>query len=140
MSDIPEEYQISDEEIDRVWGNANFGGRNKRQVILETLLQISGDFSTGHTAMCICQELGLLGVGTSRKLPKLTKKGKRVMYYWNKEALTRMAEIEEGKSVVVPVEPTDAMKLAGNTTLRSKSISAIDIYKAMLAASGVRDE
>lgn len=80
--DIPDEYQISDEEIDRVWGNANFGDRPKRQVILETLLQISGAFHSGYTSMCICQKLGLLG--SNLRNPALTKKGKRVMYYWNK--------------------------------------------------------
>lgn len=89
MSDMPEEYKISDDDINRAWGNANFGGRDKRQVILETLLQIAGDFSTGHTAMCICQDLGLLGTKSSGRLPSLTKKGKRVMYYWNKHRANR---------------------------------------------------
>lgn len=80
---IPEEYQISDEQINAVWGNANFGNSDRREVILTALLQVAGRFCTGHTAMCICQELGLMGHSRKRGGARLTKKGSRVMYYWN---------------------------------------------------------
>ncbi|MBL4761248.1 MAG: hypothetical protein JKY93_00945 [Gammaproteobacteria bacterium] len=82
--ETPEEYRVSDEEINTAWGNANFGKCDKRLVILEALLQIAGGFSTGYTATCICQELKLLGKSSRGKPPSMTKKGKRVMYYWNK--------------------------------------------------------
>jgi hypothetical protein len=37
--------------------------------------------------------------------------------------------------VLVPVEPTEDIKLTGNGVLRSPSISSTDIYKAMLSAA-----
>lgn len=81
---IPPEYQISDFEIDAVWGNANFGPRpDRRAIILDTLLKVAGGFHTGSTATSICQDLGL--IGRSKTEPRLTKKGSRVMYYWNEK-------------------------------------------------------
>lgn len=94
MDDIPEEYQFDDETLNKVWANANFGDRDKRSVITETLLQIGGGFSTGHTALCICQELGL--VGKNKRKPVLTKKGRRVMYYWNKERVKVLKDALKG--------------------------------------------
>lgn len=88
--EIPKDYQIPDAELDRVFANANFGDRTKRQIVLETLLQHAGGFTTGHTAMVICQELGLLGKHYNG-VCRLTKRGKRVMYYWNKYTLNTRA-------------------------------------------------
>ena len=67
---------ISDDQINAAWGNANFGDASKRDVIKDALLQIAGDFRTGHTAECILTELGLI---TSKRA--LTKKGKRYLFY-----------------------------------------------------------
>lgn len=67
---------VTDEEIDKAWGNANFGSESKRDVIKDALLQLAGDFRTGHTAECILKELGLVGTNIS-----LTKKGKRYLFY-----------------------------------------------------------
>jgi len=98
-SEIPERYQITDDQLDKVWGNANFGGRDKREVVLETLLQLAGGFSTGYTAMCICQELKLAGKSVG-KMPALTKLGKRVMYYWNKQNTRPNTTCEERKAAL----------------------------------------
>lgn len=70
---------ISDEDIDAVWGNANFGDRPRRDVVNEALFQVAGGYSTGHTAKCICQELGLVG-NKRGAYQSLTKKGKRYLY------------------------------------------------------------
>ena len=67
---------ITDVQIDRVWGNANFGNTPKREVIFNALHQIAGNFATGHTAECIVKELRLVGVKDT-----LTKKGAKYLYY-----------------------------------------------------------
>lgn len=73
---------VSDEEIAKVWGNANFGERsNKRDIIAETLLNYAGGFSTGHTAKTICIELGLLAKVKNNNGVKFTSKGKRYLFY-----------------------------------------------------------
>lgn len=91
MSEMPEEYQVTDQEIEAVWGNANFGARtNKRNVVIETLAQIAAGYSTGHTAQCICQELGLLGKVRWDRTICLTEKGRKFLYYSQKH-LTNIA-------------------------------------------------
>lgn len=79
VTNIPAEYWIEEHALENVWGNANFGeNTNRRLIILDTLLKVASDFTTGHTAMTICKELGLIGKSG------LTKKGRKVMYYFNK--------------------------------------------------------
>lgn len=57
------------------------------------------------------------------------------------EALTQAAEIDRGDKVVVPREPTDEMLRKADEIFWSKTtIDYVDLYQAMLAASGVRDE
>ena len=88
-TEIPEEFLIMDEQILAAWGNANFGeNTNHRQIILDTLLKIAGGYSTSHTALSICRDLGLVGRG---KHVTLTKRGCKVMYHWNKTALLHAA-------------------------------------------------
>lgn len=54
------EELVSDEELNAVWGHANFGGMTKREVIaLGTLKCLSG-WAQGHTGKVICQQLGLI--------------------------------------------------------------------------------
>lgn len=78
----PLEYWITEDELDKVWGNANFGeNANRRLIILDTLLKVACNFGTGHTAIEICKALGLIGKSGAL----LTKRGRRVMYYLNKE-------------------------------------------------------
>lgn len=78
----PENYWITDQQIDDVWGNANFGGRDRREVIREALAQTAADYSTGHTSLCICRELRLVCGAVGK--PKLTALGRKYLYYANK--------------------------------------------------------
>ena len=93
--DIPEEYKlVSDFEIQAVWGNANFGSHEPRDIIADTLLKHASIYRTGHTATVICKELGLLG-----KNGDLTKKGRKYLY-WSQETRVRKAL----QSNVAPVD------------------------------------
>ena len=70
------EEMVTIEDIESVWGNANFGDNtDKRGIVNDTLLKYMGGYSSGQTATCICQELGLL---TKKRI--LTKKGGRYLY------------------------------------------------------------
>jgi hypothetical protein len=52
---------ISDDEIERVHGNANFGPTiTKRQVVTEGVIKYSLGFTSGHTQLCILVEHGLV--------------------------------------------------------------------------------
>lgn len=51
---------ITDEQIDAVWGNANFGPEPKRETIKDTLAKVLAGYDTGRTAKLICRELGLI--------------------------------------------------------------------------------
>lgn len=80
--DTPDQYKLSDEEIDAVWGNACFGeGRGKREIIIDALLKIAGHYATGYTILCICQELGLVTRPASSRYPRLTARGRRVLFW-----------------------------------------------------------
>ena len=76
---------VSDFEIQAVWGNANFGSHEPRDIIADTLLKHASIYRTGHTATVICKELGLLG-----KNGDLTKKGRKYLY-WSQETRVRKA-------------------------------------------------
>lgn len=69
------EILITDAQIDLVWGNANFGEVGRRDLINNTLLKCASGYSTGRTAKCIVEELGLV---TPKW--KLTKLGERYLY------------------------------------------------------------
>lgn len=71
---------ISDAEIERVHGNANFGPMSKRRVVDEGVLRYAFGYTAGHTMLCILLEHGLI------RKPKpgsyassLTKKGFRYL-------------------------------------------------------------
>ena len=67
---------VTDEQINLAWGNANFGpDYSRREIIANCLLKYASGYRTGHTAMCILQELGLL---TQRR--ELSKRGKRYLF------------------------------------------------------------
>ncbi|MGM0858614.1 MAG: hypothetical protein ACQEW0_16265 [Pseudomonadota bacterium] len=71
----PEEI-ISDEEIERVHANANFGPTlTKRQVVNQGVLKCASGWHQGHTSEQIIKEHGLVN-----NKYKLTKKGQR--YLW----------------------------------------------------------
>lgn len=66
---------VTDEKINKVWGNASFGDTPRRDVIANSLLKYASGYSTGHTANCICRELGLITKGDN-----LTTLGKRYLF------------------------------------------------------------
>ncbi len=72
---------ISDEEVDRVHANANFGPISHRSVIAQALLTTACGYHTGATARAIILDHGL--VSTRRDpmgVPHLLKKGRE--YLW----------------------------------------------------------
>lgn len=82
---------ISDEEIERVHANANFGSLSKRRVVNDGVLKTAMGYSMGHTQLCILMEHGLV------KTPKpgrfetsLTKKGIKYLH-----SIVSYAAIEE---------------------------------------------
>ena len=74
MSDEVTEI-IPDADVDRVWGNANFGSMTKRDVIKYGLLKCACGYYQGFTSKSIITELGLI----SEKY-ELTAKGR--LYLW----------------------------------------------------------
>lgn len=68
---------ITDDQINDVWGSADFGNVSRRDIIKDALLQIAGDFSTGSTATAILKELSLINASGKG----LTKKGRRYLFY-----------------------------------------------------------
>ena len=79
---------------------------NKRKIILNALQQVAADYSTGSTARRICQELKLIGDPRNPYDAKLTKKGRRVMYHWNK-AISEYTKLDHIVHVHEKVEAVD---------------------------------
>lgn len=72
---------ISDEEIEKVHANANFGSTTKRDVVNFSVLKAASGYWGGHTEIEIAREHGLLIRSRDRsRKPALTKKGKK--YLW----------------------------------------------------------
>jgi hypothetical protein len=68
---------ISDDEIDRVHGHANFGSMSKRDVVNEGVLHCAFGYEGGHTQMMILLEHGLVRRSRGRRFStSLTNKGK----------------------------------------------------------------
>ncbi len=68
---------VSDEDLIATFAGTNFGKSEPREILDSTILQLAGGWSTGHTALSCCRELGLVGYNSQT----LTKKGKRYLYY-----------------------------------------------------------
>lgn len=66
---------ISDEEIERVHANANFGHLKKREVVNYGVLKCASGYHQGFTSRQIIKEHGLI-----TEKYKLTSKGKK--YLW----------------------------------------------------------
>lgn len=72
----PEEI-ISDEEVESVHANANFGpSYTKREVINMGVLKCAAGYYQGHTSKTICERHGLI----KEKSYTLTRKGRE--YLW----------------------------------------------------------
>lgn len=67
---------ISDEEIEKVHANANFGGMEKRDVVNLGVLKCASGYYQGATSNRIIEEHGLIDM----KHYRLTEKGKK--YLW----------------------------------------------------------
>lgn len=74
MSERPEDI-ITDEEIERVHANANFGSMEKRQVVNQGVLKCASGYYQGSTSTQIIKEHGLID-----DKYRLTPKGR--MYLW----------------------------------------------------------
>lgn len=71
----PVQEIISDEEIERVHANANFGSMPKREVVNYGVLKCASGYYQGHTSTQIIKEHGLITDDY-----QLTPKGR--MYMW----------------------------------------------------------
>lgn len=69
------EEMVTQEEIDSVWGNANFGKMERIDVVKYGLLKCACRYYQGHTSTSILIELGLV-----TESYKLTKRGARNLY------------------------------------------------------------
>ena len=67
---------VTEEELNKVWGNANFGSALKRDVIKYGILKRASGYHNGHTCDCILKELGLI----SEKTKEPTAKGRDYMW------------------------------------------------------------
>ncbi len=66
---------LTDEEINKAWGNADFGKDSmKRDIIYKNLCNRAEGYHTGSTITAILKELGLIKL-TSSKVYHLTSKG-----------------------------------------------------------------
>ena len=95
---------ISDAEIERVHGNAQFGDCPKRRVVDEGVLQYALGYSTGHTMLCILLEHHLVrkpepgSYGTT-----LTKKGFRYLHAMHGGVpLAKILDLFEGAATQSP--------------------------------------
>ena len=77
--------KLTNEQIDEVWGNADFGDTPKMEVIRDSLMNAVCGYGTGSTALRICQDLRLVGVNLHK--PRLTTYGRKTLYALNRTAL-----------------------------------------------------
>lgn len=68
-------YDLTTEEIDAVWGNANFGSHTRLDIVRQGILKCASGYYQGHTSMTILKELGLITKGY-----KLTTRGEKNLY------------------------------------------------------------
>ncbi|WP_298983411.1 hypothetical protein [uncultured Roseibium sp.] len=71
---------ITDAEIDRVHGYANFGSMGKREVVDEALAKAACGYHNGHTAQTIIAEHGLIVSSRRRGITSLTQRGRKYLY------------------------------------------------------------
>lgn len=85
MSLIHPSAIVSDADIERVHGHANFGDMGKREVVNDGVLKYAFGFTGGHTQMTILVEHGLIRKPAPGKYSSgLTKKGQSYFraVYW----------------------------------------------------------
>lgn len=70
------EALVSNEKLEKAFMGTNFGTMTHRDVVKYALLKYASIYRTGHTAMSILIDLGLI----SAKTHKLTRLGKIYLY------------------------------------------------------------
>jgi hypothetical protein len=76
------EKLITDEAINLVFANTNFGSETPRETIADTLYKVDAGYSTGRTACVCCSELGLINS---------TSPGRYTVTYLGREYLKLLA-------------------------------------------------
>lgn len=99
---------ISDEEIARVHGHANFGSISPREVVNDGVRKYAVGYHSGHTQLCILMEHGLITKPRpGRYDANLTKKGKkyaRVLYRNQSALLAEIAALRGREATVLEGE------------------------------------
>lgn len=114
--DISRERElISDAEVNRVHGYANFGGMTPRDVIRDGVQKYAVGYAGGATQIAILREHGLItkpkGIGYAADLTKKGKSYGRVIYQSNRalRAALDAAEAEKARAVEAETERCAAM-------------------------------
>ncbi len=71
--------EVTMAEIDSVWGNSNFGGSTRHDVVRSGLLKCASGYYQGATSTAILRELKLI-----TKKYTLTRRGKAQLWAWFK--------------------------------------------------------
>ena len=72
---------VTNEQLEKVSGHANFGSADKREVLAFGLLQTACGYHTGGTVRSIMEDLRLIGDRKDRfAVPNLRKRGRE--YLW----------------------------------------------------------
>lgn len=71
-----DKWQVSDEEIEKIFKNTSFGDRSHRQVLIDAVLDRLAGWHIGHTAKQCAIEAGLL----NKKGDKVSAKGKGFLW------------------------------------------------------------
>ena len=69
---------VTKDEIDAVWGNADFGDTPRMEIVKQAVLKCNCGFHQGHTSKMIAEELGLIYEDEYR----VTKRGKFCLWKW----------------------------------------------------------
>ena len=132
----PADAVVSDDDIDAVWGNANFGANtDKREIILDTLFKYARGFSTGSTATHICQDLGLIKNYRTGDDIVWTEKGEQyIRAIATLDRLSAPVGVPDGYKLV-PIEPTSYQLICGQNAMNDEDKDLSDFYKAMISAA-----
>jgi len=76
---------ITEDQLETAFGHSNFGSRSKREVLIDTLKKVAGGWHTGHTAMVISLELGLIEKRSTHY--GLTESGLNYLLTWARHCM-----------------------------------------------------
>ncbi|NIJ40399.1 hypothetical protein FHS78_000669 [Parvibaculum indicum] len=134
MVETPEEI-VSDEEIERVHGYANFGDMTKRRVVDEGVLKYALGYTSGHTQLCILVKHGLVRkpqIGSYKST--LTRKGQLYLrsLFGPASIDSILNELKDGKRLDFLDSMNAALNKKYGTTYRWKLIVNHDVIRLML--------